>query len=158
MWSDSHARLRIDDKRVYAAGFSGTVRSCCSLARAVPGTIAGIIGAGAGFPFHEPPRKGDPFVFFGTLGDKDFNYYEVMDLEPQLAEAGIVHRIDLFDGIHQWPPQALAARALGWMEIQAMKAGTRAKDPGIVDVLWSETLSLARNAEAAGDLFQAHQL
>ena len=73
MWADTHGRLAIDDRRIYAAGFSGTVRSCCALARAVPGAIAGIIGAGAGFPFHEPPKKGDPFVFFGTLGDKDFN-------------------------------------------------------------------------------------
>src|SRR5436305_9915767 len=70
MWTDTHGRFQIDDHRVYAAGFSGTVRSCCTLAPAVPGTIAGIIGAGAGSPFHDPPRKGDPFVFFGTLGAK----------------------------------------------------------------------------------------
>ena len=157
MWTDTHGRLQIDDHRVYAAGFSGTVRSCCTLARAVPGTIAGIIGAGAGFPFHEPPRKGDPFVFFGTVGDKDFNYYEMTDLEPRLEEAGIVHRIEIFDGVHQWPPEELATRALGWMEIQAMKAGTRAKDPAIVDELWKQTMARAREAEAAGNLFQAHR-
>jgi tetratricopeptide (TPR) repeat protein len=157
MWTDTHGRFQIDDHRVYAAGFSGTVRSCCTLARAVPGTIAGIIGAGAGFPFHEPPRKGDPFVFFGTLGDKDFNYYEVTDLEPRLDEAGIVHRIEIFDGVHQWPPEELATRALGWMEIQAMKAGTRAKDQALIDRLWQQTLTHAREAEAAGNLFQAHR-
>jgi len=157
MWTDTHGRLAIDGRRVYAAGFSGTVRSCCVLARAVPGTLAGIIGAGAGFPFHEPPRKGDPFVFFGTLGDKDFNYYEVMDLEPRLREAGITHRIEIFDGIHQWPPEELATRALGWMEIQAMKAGTRPKSPGVVEELWGRTIGLARAAEAGGDLFQAHR-
>jgi len=157
MWTDTHGRLTIDDRRIYAAGFSGTVRSCCTLARAVPGTIAGIIGAGAGFPFHEPPRKGDPFVFFGTIGDKDFNYYEMMDLEPRLQEAGIVHRVEIFDGVHQWPPEELATRALGWMEIQAMKAGTRAKDPAIVDELWKQTLARAREAEAAGNLFLAHR-
>ncbi|HEY0556986.1 MAG TPA: hypothetical protein VGG20_22195, partial [Thermoanaerobaculia bacterium] len=157
MWTDTHGRFQIDDHRVYAAGFSGTVRSCCTLARAVPGTIAGIIGAGAGFPFHEPPRKGDPFVFFGTLGDRDFNYYEVTDLEPRLDEAGIVHRIEIFDGVHQWPPEELATRALGWMEIQAMKAGTRAKDQALIDRLWQQTLTHAREAEAAGNLFQAHR-
>jgi tetratricopeptide (TPR) repeat protein len=157
MWSDTHGRFQIDDHRVYAAGFSGTVRACCSLARAVPGTIAGVIGAGAGFPFHEPPRKGDPFVFFGTLGDKDFNYYEVMDLEPRLVETGIVHRIEIFDGIHQWPPEELATRALGWMEVQAMKSGTRTKDPAVIDELWKQTLARAREAEAAGNLFQAHR-
>jgi predicted esterase len=157
MWSDSHARLRIDDKRVYAAGFSGTVRAAVVLARAVPGSIAGIVGAGAGYPFGAPPAKGEPFLFYGTVGHKDFNYYEVSDLEPALAAAGIPHRVEIFDGTHQWPPQAVATRALGWMEIQAMKAGTRPKDPGVIEALWSETLSLAHNAEAAGDLFQAHR-
>lgn len=158
MWSDSHARLRIDDKRIYAAGFSGTVRAAVVLARAVPGSIAGIVGAGAGYPFGAPPVKGEPFLFYGTVGTRDFNYYEVSDLEPALAAAGVPHRVEIFDGTHQWPPQALAARALGWMEIQAMKAGTRPRDLGVVEALWSETLSLARNAEAAGDLFQAHRL
>jgi tetratricopeptide (TPR) repeat protein len=158
MWTDSHRRLRIDDHRVYAAGFSGTVRSACILARTAPGTLAGIVGAGAGFPFDGPPRKGDSFVFFGTVGDKDFNYYEMADLEPKLAAAGIPHRVEIFDGIHQWPPKELATRALGWLEIQAMKAGTRAKDPALVDGLWSETLARAAAAEGAGDLFQAYRL
>ena len=157
LWTDTHGRFQIDDRRVYAAGFSGTVRSCCTLARAVPGTIAGIIGAGAGFPFDRPPQQGDPFVFFGTVGDKDFNYYEMMDLEPRLAAAGITHRIEIFDGIHQWPPEPLATRALDWLELQAMKAGTRAKDSALVDALWQDALERAHAFEAAGDLFQAHR-
>jgi predicted esterase len=157
MWTDTHGRLAIDDRRIYAAGFSGTVRSCCTLARAVPGTIAGIIGAGAGFPVQEPPRKGDPFVFFGTVGDKDFNYYEMMDLEPKLQETGITHHVEIFDGAHQWPSEELATRALGWMEIQAMKAGTRPKDPAIVDELWQGALARAREAEAADNLYLAHR-
>jgi predicted esterase len=157
MWADTHGRLAIDDHRVFGAGFSGTVRSCCTLARAVPGTFVGIIGAGAGFPFHEPPKKGDPFVFFGTVGDKDFNYYEMMDLEPRLREAGITHSVEIFDGVHQWPPEELATRALGWMEIQAMKAGLRPRDPGVIEELWGQTIAHARAAEIAGDLFQAHR-
>jgi tetratricopeptide (TPR) repeat protein len=157
MWADTHARFRIDDRRVYAAGFSGTVRSCCTLARAAPGTIAGVIGAGAGFPFDRPPQKGDPFVFFGTLGDKDFNWFEIMDLEPRLVESGITHRIEIFDGSHQWPPEALATRALDWMELMAMKAGTRARDAALVEALWTNALARARLFEEAEDLFLAHR-
>jgi predicted esterase len=155
MWTDTHGRFQIDDRRVYAAGFSGTVRAACMLARAVPGTIAGIVAAGAGFPFEQPPRKGDPFVFFGTIGKKDFNWYEMMDLEPRLQDAGITYRLESFDGVHQWPPEPLAIRALDWMELQAMKAGTRPKDPALVDALWKAALERARAAEAAGDLFEA---
>lgn len=158
MWADTHSRLRIDERRTYAAGFSGTVRSAIVLARSAPGTLAGIVAAGAGFPFDTPPRKGDPFVFFGTIGDKDFNYYEVTDLEPRLQEAGIAHHVEIFDGVHQWPPEELAARALGWLDLQAMKSGARAKDPGLVEAQWTDALSRARAAESAGDLFQAHRL
>ncbi|HEX4495702.1 MAG TPA: hypothetical protein VIE43_08550 [Thermoanaerobaculia bacterium] len=157
MWTDTHGRFQIDPHRVYAAGLSGTVRASVTLARTVPGTIAGIIGAGAGFPFHEAPRKGDPFVFFGTVGDKDFNYYEMADLEPMLAEAGVVHHVEIFDGVHQWPPEELATRALGWMEIQAMKAGTRGKNRTVIDELWKQTMARAHEAEAAGNLFQAQR-
>jgi tetratricopeptide (TPR) repeat protein len=155
MWTDTHSRFRIDDRRVYAAGFSGTVRAAITLARAVPGTIAGIVGAGAGFPFEAPPRKGDPFVFFGTIGTKDFNWYEMMDLEPRLEDTGIVHRIEIFDGVHQWPPEPLAVRALDWMELQAMKAGTRPKDPALIEAFWKDTLERARAFESSGDLFLA---
>jgi predicted esterase len=158
MWTDTHGRFQIDARRVYAAGFSGTVRASVTLARTVPGTIAGIIGAGAGFPFHEAPHKGDPFVFFGTVGDKDFNYYEVTDLEPMLAEAGVVHHVEIFDGVHQWPPEELATRALGWMEIQAMKAGTRGKNRTVIDEIWKQTLARAGAAETAGNLFQAQRV
>lgn len=158
LWVDTHSRFQIDDKRVYAAGFSGTVRAACVLARTAPGTIAGIIGAGAGFPFEAPPRKGDPFVFFGTIGDKDFNYYEMMELEPRLEETGIAHRIEIFDGIHQWPPDPLPAHAIEWMELQAMRAGTRPKDAAQIEALWKDTLERARAAEAGGDLYQAWRI
>jgi len=158
LWIDTHGRFQIDDKRVYTAGFSGTVRAAVILARTAPGTIAGIIGAGAGFPEDAPPRKGDPFVFFGTIGNKDFNYYEMSDLESRLEETGITHRIEMFDGIHQWPPDPLPNHAVEWMELQAMRAGTRAKDPAEIEALWKDTLERARAAEAGGDLVQAWRI
>ena len=59
---------------------SGTVRFACILALTAPGSIAGIIGAGAGFPFNTPPKKDNPFVFFGTVGDRDFNWFGSSDI------------------------------------------------------------------------------
>ena len=143
MWSDTHARFSIDDKRVYAAGFSGTVRFACNLALSAPGSLTGIIGAGAGFPFDTKPTKDTPFVFFGTVGERDFNYYEVMDLDEQMTALGLPHRIELFPGTHEWMPEDLATRALGWMELQAMKKGLREKDPALVESLWSSEMAHA---------------
>jgi len=155
MWRDTHSRLRIDDRRVYAAGFSGTVRAAVLLARDAPGTFAGIVGAGAGFPPERPPGKDVDFAFFGTVGDTDFNYDEMLDLEARLAELGLPHRLEIFAGRHQWPPAELATAALGWMELLAMQAGRRAADPGVVESLWRPRLEQARALDAAGQAFDA---
>jgi predicted esterase len=148
LWADTHARFAIDDSRVYAAGYSGTVRFACVLALTAPGTIAGIIGAGAGFPFGSPPKKDNPFAFFGTVGDRDFNYYEMDDLDAALGTLGLPHRIEHFSGLHDWPPADLALKAVAWMELQAMKTGKREKSPALVEAEWARDRERAR-AQAA---------
>ena len=150
MWVDTHARLALDDRRVYVAGYSGTVRSAIRLALIAPGSIAGIFGAGAGYPFERPPVKDDPFDFFGTVGTRDFNYYEMLDLEKKLAVLTLPSRIDVFSGEHDWPPSDLAARGIGWFELRAMQRGLREKDASVIDPLWTQDLEQARTAEAAG--------
>lgn len=156
MWADTHARLAIDDKRVYGAGFSGTVRFACILALTAPGTFTGIIGAGAGFPPSAPPKADNPFLFFGTVGNRDFNYYEMWALDQKLEDLHVPHRIEPFDGGHQWPPAELATQAVAWMELAAMKAGKRDKVPAVIDAEWTADRERARAEEAAGRLWDAH--
>jgi predicted esterase len=149
LWADTHARFAIDDTRVYAAGYSGTVRFACILALTAPGTIAGIIGAGAGFPFGSPPKKDNPFAFFGTVGDRDFNYYEMNDLDAAMRALALPHRIEHFSGLHDWPPADLAMKAVAWMELQAMKSGKREKSPALIEAEWSRDREQARVQAAA---------
>jgi len=148
LWADTHARFAVDDKRVYAAGYSGTVRFACVLALTAPGSIAGVIGASAGFPIGTPPKAGNPFVFYGTYGDRDFNYYELRDLDQALKAVAVPHRIEGFAGTHEWPPVDLATRAVGWMELQAMKRGLREKSPATIEAEWTADRERAR-AQAA---------
>jgi predicted esterase len=155
MWADTHDRLAIDDRRVYLAGFSGTVRSAVNLALAAPGSVIGIFGAAAGFPTERPPSKDVPFDFFATVGDRDFNYYEMMDLEKKLAALALPSRIEMFAGAHSWPPPELASRGIGWLELRAMKRGLRAQDAALVEELWAKDLEQARQAEAAGRTAEA---
>jgi predicted esterase len=156
LWTDTHARLAVDDRRVYMAGYSGTVRTSILLSLAAPGTVVGILGAGAGFPFDRPPTKDIPFDFFGTVGDRDFNFYEMAELEEKLSGLGLPHRIEGFEGGHDWPPSGLAEMGIGWMELRAMKRGLREKDQALIDALWTADLEGARRGEAAGRLFEAH--
>src|SRR5687767_5998860 len=65
MWADTHYRLAVDPRRVYAAGFSGTVRFACHRALAAPGTIEGVVAAGAAFPFEAKPTKDTSFLYYG---------------------------------------------------------------------------------------------
>jgi poly(3-hydroxybutyrate) depolymerase len=148
LWADTHARFAIDDSRVYAAGYSGTVRFACILALTAPGTIAGIIGAGAGFPFNTPPKKDNPFAFFGTVGDRDFNWYEMNDLDAAMGALKLPHRIEHFAGEHDWPPPDLAAKAIAWMELQAMKMGKREKSPALIESEWARDRERARSQAA----------
>jgi len=115
MWNDTHERLSIDEKRSYAAGYSGTVRSAIILALAAPGSLNAVIGAAAGFPFDRPPAPNMPLAFFGTSGTQDFNFGEMWELEKKLRAAKLPHRILMFDGGHDWMPPALARESLEWL-------------------------------------------
>jgi predicted esterase len=158
MWNDTHRRFAIDDRRVYAAGFSGTARAACFMGLAIPGRLTGVIAAGAGFPPDRPPTQATSFLYFATVGNLDFNYDEVEELAGRLAELHLPHRVEGFAGPHQWMPEKLATEALAWLDLRAMKAGTRGKDPAEIENLWQEDLSRARGFAAAGDPIAAFRL
>ncbi|HEX3532078.1 MAG TPA: hypothetical protein VH988_33890 [Thermoanaerobaculia bacterium] len=150
LWADTHARLALNDRRVYAFGFSGLTRFVCMLGFTAPESLAGVIAAAGGFPLGHPPTRDTPFPVYATVGDKDFNYYELLDLDAKLAALGVPHHVEVFPGPHEWPPEAQATAALGWMELQAMQRGTRAKSPELIAALWDEALAHARALEAGG--------
>jgi predicted esterase len=146
--ADAQARLAIDDRRLYAAGFSGGARFACDLGFFLEGRIAGVIGAGAGFSSQKPPKRDTPFAFFGAIGRTDFNYYELRELEETLRRLGVPHRVVYFDGGHAWPPAELASRALEWMHRQAMKDGEIARSGSFIDAQFDRAMSEARALEA----------
>jgi len=158
MWRDTHAFLGIDDRRVYAAGFSGTARAAFHMGMAAPGSFAGIIAAGGGFPPDEPPSRSATFVVFGTVGMLDFNYYEMHDLQARLTQLAIPNRLEVFEGTHQWPDRDLAERALAWMEIESMRAGVRERDAALVEEIWSSEIERARRLVSEQRLADARGL
>jgi pimeloyl-ACP methyl ester carboxylesterase len=129
------------------------VRFACVLALTAPGSVAGVIGSSAGFPIGSAPKRDNPFLFYGTYGDRDFNYYEMRDLDQALASVAVPHRIVGFAGRHEWPPAELATQAVGWMEIQAMKSGLREKNPELIEREWSADRERARAAAHPADAF-----
>ena len=157
MQTDTHQRFAIDDERGYVTGFSGGARAAISIAVGCK-CVAGVMANGAGFPLDLAPSPEMHFVFFGAAGVDDFNYPELKSLEEPLTKAGIIHRVQTFDGRHEWPPVSVATAAVEWMELHAMKAGKRPRDDGFVNTMWQQLLNEARTLEESKKYYEAYQL
>ena len=67
--------------------------------------IKGVIACGAGQPGPEHLRsaKGDQYSYVGLVGNLDFNFLEMLELEDQLSQQGIRNMRIVFEGDHHWP-------------------------------------------------------
>jgi predicted esterase len=159
MWIDSHDWFNIDDKRVYVAGFSGTARLASLIARHLPNAFTGVIGSAAAYHPDVHPSRESAFLYFGTVGDADYNFHEMERLEAQLVSANVPHRISRFAGVHSWMPPDRATEALEWFELKAMQAGSRPRDVALIDAWWRRDEEAVRARIADGrDLDAARRL
>lgn len=142
LWPEIHTRIPIDFSRVYAAGFSGGLAVATLLARSTD-EIAGIIGSGG--RFFENQFEDKELPVFGFAGDGDFNFLQMHLLDEFLAENGNPHRLLIFEGSHTWMPASLAREAVEWMELLAMKKGTRDRDPDLIASLFATDLERAQS-------------
>ena len=157
MLKDTHQRFAIDDALMYATGFSGGARAAVRIAVGCK-CLAGVIASGAGFPVDLAPAPQMDFVFFGAAGVDDFNYPELKSLDEPLTKAGITHRIQIFDGRHEWPPVSLTTAAVEWMELQAIKTGKRPRDEGFINAMWQQLLTDAKTREESKQYYEAYQI
>jgi dienelactone hydrolase len=145
LWGDTHQRFSIDERRVYTTGFSGGARVAVSLAASCR-CVAGVIGNGAGFPSQLKPAADLPFIYFNAIGIDDYNFSEINALQKSLAEVKLTHRIEKFDGAHQWLTEAVAEEALAWMQLHAIKRGILAEDEKFLEEYFQSRV--ARAAES----------
>jgi dienelactone hydrolase len=127
MWPDVLERYAVDRRRIYAAGFSGGATVAWSLARGTR-MIAGVIESGS--PDTPITANGLPasVAVFSAAGKFDFNYLPAKEIDARLDHNKHPHRLEFFDGPHAWMPAAMAARAVDWMELTAVRAGLRQAD------------------------------
>ena len=144
-----------DPERTYLAGFSGTSKFAWGAGRGLPGAVAGVIGCGGALPGPWEEWKDVEFAYFGVAGTTDFNHRSMRELDDLLDGTGVAHRFEYFPGGHQWLDAELAADAIGWMELQAMKAGRVERDVVVVERLYDRWLGEARAREDAGAVYPA---
>lgn len=140
-------RWPVDPRRVYAAGFSGGAHLAWLLGRT--GALAGVIASGgrAG-----PAWMVDdiPFASYGAAGSIDFNRAGMRAVSEHFAARGAPHRLEIFEGVHQWLPAPLALSAMGWLEVVAMRQGRRPVDPELVAERFGHDLARAEELAASG--------
>lgn len=156
MWRDTRNRFSIDTARIYSTGFSGGARVASRLHVLTGNSCAGIIACGAGVSVDiQNLERIKPAAWYGIVGLADFNYIEMMDLDTAFDKVGVNHRVVIFEGEHDWPPQSVLTDALEWMEIDAVKKGTRRKDDSLIQTIYQKHLSRAHNLELAGHVYIA---
>jgi predicted esterase len=155
MLTDTHQRFAIDDERMYATGFSGGARAAVRIAIGCK-CLAGVMANGAGFPGDLAPSSQMHFAFFGAAGVDDFNYAELKSLQEPLTKAGISHRVQTFEGRHEWPPVSVATAAVEWMELQAIKSGRRPRDDGFINAVWQQLFNEAKTLEESKKYTEAY--
>jgi predicted esterase len=151
---DAHARLAIDNRRSYFAGFSGGARVAASIAQ-VCQCAAGVLLNGAGFPQGSPPSREATFPVFAAVGTYDFNYSEVVRLDAKLQELGYPNFMRQFEGPHQWAPASVMEEAFAWFRLVAMKDAREPRDDAFAVAQATKAGERARLLEQSGDLYAA---
>jgi hypothetical protein len=122
MLQDVETRFSVDQKRIYASGFSGGSRFAMAFAE-IEKKISGVIGCGAGLPNDRSylPSEYSAFLYYGLVGNRDMNYLEMHDLPGFFSEqTRVVSYLRTFSGGHQWPGPDLIMEAVEWLIHQAM--------------------------------------
>jgi dienelactone hydrolase len=152
LWPDALARYAVDPRRIYAAGFSGGA-TVAWVAGASTGELAGMIAAGQ--PAQAAILKTTPApAWFGAAGRHDFNYRDTLAIRDHLAEKADV-RTEFFEGPHQWLGTDAAIRAVGWLEMLAIRDGRRAGDAALVRETLRGEMQRAAVLEAASRQIEA---
>jgi predicted esterase len=153
MLQDVEERFALDQKRIYAAGFSGGSRF--AMAFALTGKrISGIIGCGAGLPNDRNylPSGNSDFLYYGLAGTRDMNYLEMHELPGFFSkQTRIISYFRSFSGGHQWPGADLITEAVEWIVLQTMNRNIIPVDPSFLSYIENKTQNLISSQLTAGN-------
>jgi predicted esterase len=131
--------LPIDNNRSYTAGFSSGAR----LASVIPifiKNIRGVISCGSPVANTELLSTKTPFHFIGIVGNKDFNYPDMVALEKILNRLKFPNQLLVFDGGHEWPSSEYLSKAMEYFTLSAMAKGHTTLNSNIVDNTFNRQL------------------
>lgn len=150
---DTRMRLSLDDSRLYTCGFSGGA-IVASMVAINDGGIAGVITCGGSMPTDRQPKQ--PFSYISFVGDKDFHYVSVKQLDGLLDSTSLSHQLIVFNGKHQWPAANTAEQAFQWLDADAMRMKTIPKNDSIIKSIQGQFLKEAAEWHKKGNMVQEY--
>jgi tetratricopeptide (TPR) repeat protein len=157
MLQDVEERFSVDQKRIFAAGFSGGSRFASSLA-VKEKIISGVIGCGAGLANDRNflPSVNSSFIYYGLAGTRDMNYPEMRDLPLFFsARTRVISYFRTFSEGHQWPDSGLITEAVEWVILQTMNRKIVAADNTFLSYIENKTQDLISAQLSSGNLGDA---
>ena len=119
LFDDTKKRLNINGQRIYTAGFSGGAKVAGYVALQHP-EIKGVIANGAGLP-DGAPADNYGFSFTAMAGEGDMNMTELVAINAAFDKTSTRHRIIVFNGKHEWAPDATMDKAFAGLQFDAMR-------------------------------------
>jgi hypothetical protein len=157
MLQDLEERFTLDQRRIYAAGFSGGSRFAMAFA-VKEKRISGVIGCGAGLPNDRSylPAGNSNFIYYGLAGTRDMNYPEMRDLSNFFSnQTRVISYLRTFSGGHQWPGSGLITEAVEWIVLQAMNRKIMTPDQTFLSYIENKTQNLINLQLSAGNQIDA---
>jgi dienelactone hydrolase len=156
MLKDLTGRFNLDQKRIYASGFSGGSRFAMTFA-ATEKSISGVIGCGAGLPgdMNSLPLRNSGFVYYGFAGNRDMYYPEMYELSDFFNQTGVISYFTTFSGGHQWPSSDLITGAVEWLILQEMNMKILPADQVFISNIEKKAESLINSSLSTGNIIDA---
>ncbi|OQP41071.1 hypothetical protein A4H97_15855 [Niastella yeongjuensis] len=117
--ADTKQRFKIDQQRIYTAGFSGGAK-VAGFAALNHAEIKGVIANGAGLP-DGAEVSNYAFSFTGIAGEGDMNMSDLVAVSAALDKTNTPHRLMLFNGKHEWAPEKTMDIAFAGFQFDAMR-------------------------------------
>jgi len=113
MLEDIAKRYKTDEKKYYAAGFSGGARMSYTIAYNNPSKFKGVIACGGGFGLGKISK--DVAVYHCAGKADSAGMFEVKKSHLELQRNGVNSELKVFSGGHDWPPHIVIKQALDWL-------------------------------------------
>lgn len=112
MLEDVKKRYNTDQRKYYAAGFSGGARMSYTIAYDNTSNFKGVIACGAGFGRGQISKK---ISVYHCVGKTDPGLNEVKKAHAQLEKKRVNSKLNIFSGGHSYPPDNVIREAIAWI-------------------------------------------